>query len=272
MTKSESKKFLSTAEVLWNHRIGPEYFRMGLGGLGCFDAAAPGQFVMIRPQSQAQPLLRRPFSIHNVVLNNQCVCGIEILYKVIGEGTQKLAECRPADRVDVLGPLGNSFSALPSVKSVTMAAGGIGVAPFVFLAETLMKQGLDSAGVTVFLGGRTRNDILCRDAFHRLGLSVRIATDDGSDGEKNLVTVPLEKAVRREKPDIIYACGPVPMLKAVMNIVKTYQIRCEVSIETMMACGMGACLGCAVESRLTEKKYLHACIDGPVFAAEAIRL
>ena len=272
MPEEQRKKYLSEAEVLWNRRAGPGYFRMGLGGLDCFDAAAPGQFVMLRLQSHSQPLLRRPFSIHDVVWENAHFYGVEILYKVIGEGTEELAACRSGDRVDVLGPLGNSFSMPPAGGRVYMIAGGIGVAPFVFLARTLLQRGLDPAGFTVFLGGRTRDDLLCRDTFAGLGVSVRITTDDGSVGEKGLVTSLFQKTAARKKPDIAYACGPVPMLKAVGKIAGAHQIRCEVSIETMMACGMGACLGCAVESRLTEKKYLHACIDGPVFAAEDIHL
>ena len=269
---SNSSICLDTVRVLWNRKQGSEYFQMGVACRSSFDTAVPGQFVMVRSNAQFQPLLRRPFSIHTLIRENGRVSGFEILYKVIGPGTQKLALCRPGDAVDILGPMGSGFSITKDSGRIYMAAGGIGVAPFVFLTEALLQHGVVASGITLFLGGRSMHDLLCRDFFEKTGVDFRIATDDGSVGEKGLVTAPLAKAVAAEKPSLLYACGPVPMLKSVVKIAAEHQIRCEISIETMMACGMGACLGCAVQSRLTEKKYFHACMDGPVFDAKDIYL
>jgi dihydroorotate dehydrogenase electron transfer subunit len=124
----------------------------------------------------------------------------------------------------------------------------------------------------VFIGGRTKDDLLCRDDFVQLGLKVETTTDDGSDGDQCLVTHPLAVAVDQRRPDLIVACGPMAMLDCVIGIAEKHHIPCQVSIETMMACGMGACLGCAVEARVDQSGYLHACLDGPVFNAADLKL
>jgi dihydroorotate dehydrogenase electron transfer subunit len=265
-------KHLAEAVILWNLRAGGACYRMGIGCHPTFETAEPGQFVMIRLQSHAEPLLRRPFSIHDLIWENNRISGIEILYKVIGTGTEKLAGCRKGDVVDILGPLGNGFSLVDPPGSVFMAAGGIGVAPFLFLSKTLLKQGVDASRIVLFFGGRSTGDLAGLKSFEKLGITIQPATEDGSTGVKGMVTVPLVSAIRATKPDILYACGPVPMLKTVTSLSADHDVRCEISIETMMACGMGACLGCAVESRRTGKRYLHACVDGPVFDARQIIL
>jgi dihydroorotate dehydrogenase electron transfer subunit len=272
MKIAENKKQLFEAAVLWNRRVGAAYYRMGIKCPYGFQAAFPGQFVMVRPKLNTQPLLRRPFSIHDLIGAKDCVDGFEILYKVIGPGTEKLASCRKGDMVNVLGPLGKGFSTCHDAGNIYMAAGGIGVAPFNFLLNELLRRGVEGSRITLFLGGRSNKDLLGLKTFERLGIGLQLATDDGSAGVRGLVTVPLEKAIQAKKPDILYACGPVAMLKEVAMISRTYNVHCEISIEAMMACGMGACLGCAVENRRSEKKYLHACIDGPVFDSRDIGL
>jgi len=124
----------------------------------------------------------------------------------------------------------------------------------------------------VFIGGRSKDDLLCRDDFSKLTVQLRITTEDGSAGDKGLVTDPLAMQVKKNPPDVIYACGPLGMLKQVIGIAEAYTIACQVSIETAMACGMGACLGCAVENKTNPDKYWHACLDGPVFDAEEVNL
>ena len=272
MASRNSLKRLDRVKVLWNHELGPGYFQMGVECHASFEAAVPGQFVMVRLKSQDQPLLSRPFSIHDLIRKKDAVIGFEMLYKVIGTGTAKLSGCRAGDQVDILGPLGKGFSLFRGSGAIYVTAGGIGVAPFVFLAKTLLQSGIEGSGITLFLGGRTVLDLLCRKTFEALGVHVQIATDDGSAGVKGLVSGPLEKAVQKRKPDMLYACGPVPMLRSVMKLSAAHDIRCEVSIETMMACGMGACLGCAVENRRSQNTYMHACLDGPVFDARWINL
>ena len=264
--------YQETARVLWNKQIGSEYFRIGLSCKQGFASSIPGQFVMLRVVDHIAPLLRRPFSIHRFIRDKDVTTGIELLYKVVGEGTQKLSFCRSGDSLNILGPLGRGFTVSNDYERIFIAAGGIGVAPMVFLADVLNQRNFDLTRVHLFLGGRSKEDILCKEVFSSLGISVCTTTDDGTEGDQCLVTSPLEVEVEALKPDIIYACGPLEMLKCVIGIAENHSIPCEVSIETAMACGIGVCLGCAVENRKSCEKYLHACMDGPVFNAREINL
>jgi dihydroorotate dehydrogenase electron transfer subunit len=259
-------------KVLWNRRVGPEYYRIGLTCHNGYKDANPGQFVMLRFPDGITPFLRRPFSIHKLIFDNNQTIGIELLYKVVGEGTKKLSTIQVDDIVDILGPLGNGFAFSYHYKSVYIAAGGIGVAPMVFLATYLCKKGVDPSKCEVFIGGRSKDDLLCGDEFIDFGMKLQVTTDDGSEGDRCFITHPLEIAAKGSRPDIIYACGPLEMLTCVLDIAKKYQVPCQVSIETVMACGMGACLGCAVEKKEPKKAYLHACLDGPVFDANLINI
>jgi dihydroorotate dehydrogenase electron transfer subunit len=270
MTHMETR--LSMSRILSNREICPGYFRMRIACDQVYQDAVPGQFVMVRLVGQASPLLRRPFSIHDLIMEGERVTGFDILYKVIGAGTEALSMSRAGDIVDVLGPLGRGFSTRGDLDHVHMMAGGIGVAPFVFLANHLMRQGLSSSQITLFVGGRSCGDLLCLEIFERLGIHVKATTDDGTAGKRCLITQPLGEALRLQKPEMLFACGPMPMLREVMAISRKDGIPCQVSIETMMACGMGACLGCAVEKRDSREKYLHACMDGPVFEVGRIKI
>jgi dihydroorotate dehydrogenase electron transfer subunit len=142
----------------------------------------------------------------------------------------------------------------------------------VFLAQHLVASGLKPFDCEVFLGGRTCEDLLCMDEFAALDLPVHTTTDDGSAGDQCLVTHPVDIALADRRPDVVFACGPLQMLECVIGIAAAHGVICQVSIETAMACGMGACLGCAVPSRDAPGRYYHACLDGPVFDADSIRL
>ncbi len=259
------------AQVLWNHKMGSSYFHLGIS---CFKPgfeAVPGQFVMVRLEDRSWPLLSRPFSIANLITHNGLTTGIELLCKIVGDGTAALAQIKKGARLTVLGPLGNGFDISERDGSVCLAAGGIGVAPLVFLAQTLVDKGAPPANMTVYLGGYSRADLLRGDFFQGLGMPLVTTTDDGSDGFQGLITAPLKKRMQIQPPDILYACGPSGMLKAVSALSRQFRVRCQLSIETIMACGLGACLGCAVEIQQPSAKYLHTCIDGPVFNADEIR-
>ena len=259
-------------QVLYNRSIGPSYFRIGLTCHLSYLKATPGQFIMLRVPDRSAPLLNRPFSIHRPILSNKGIDGIEILYKVIGDGTRAISLCEPGDKIALLGPLGRGFEVSDTHRRIVIAAGGIGIAPMVFLASVLVRKGIDPNDCTVFIGGRSKADLLCMDAFIDLNMQLRTTTEDGSEGEPGLITALLEAQITKNPPDIIFACGPVGMLKQVIEIANRHGVACQVSIETMMACGMGACLGCAVENRNRTEKYWHACMDGPVFDAETIVL
>jgi dihydroorotate dehydrogenase electron transfer subunit len=257
-------------EVLANDPVSADCWRMTLKGHGSYTDARPGQFVMVKTAAGPSPLLRRPFSIHRCGPLTGSATAVELLYRVVGEGTRRMAACTPGQHLAMLGPLGRGFSEPPAGGPVFLAAGGIGVAPLVFLADRLCRSSAPGRDIRVFLGGRTADELLCRDRFEQLGLPVALTTDDGSDGDQCLVTQPLEEAIRRTPPAVVYACGPPGMLRCVIGFVETYGIRCEVSIETYMACGMGACLACAVPDRKKPDRYRHACLHGPVFDAREV--
>ncbi|MCP4348369.1 MAG: dihydroorotate dehydrogenase electron transfer subunit [Desulfobacterales bacterium] len=253
-----------------NENLGNSYFRISLLCSRGYPDAKPGQFVMLRFGDQTDPLLRRPFSIHRLIMEKEKTVGIEILYKVVGKCTQKLSTYKKGDNTDILGPLGNSFHIPDDAGRIFFAAGGVGVAPLVFLAHFMNEKGADLSKYRVFIGGRSKNDLLCENDFLSLGIQVHTTTDDGSAGEKGFVTESLEREIKKNRPDIICACGPLPMLTAAAKTAATYEIPCQVSVETIMACGMGVCLGCAVEKSDDADKYMHVCVDGPVFDTKTL--
>lgn len=263
--------FQEKSQILWNEPVGDCYYSIGLTCHEEYSLARPGQFITLRFVDQIAPLLRRPFSIHNLIQTKVRTQGIELLYKVVGTCTQKLSAYKKGDVIDLLGPLGNGFLIPDTARRVFIVAGGIGVAPLAFLASSMKKKGADISQYQVFIGGRSRGDLLCDEYFSAMGMPVHLTTDDGSDGEKGLVTTPLERAIRQNPPDMMCACGPAPMLKAVAHIAEIYAVPCQISVETLMACGMGVCLGCAVEDKSDARKYLHVCADGPVFDVKVLK-
>lgn len=263
--------FQKQVPIVHHVKLGPGYFRMGLAFPELARIAQPGQFVMVKPPDKRIPLLRRPFSIHNRLVERGEVCGFELLYKVVGQGTQALSRMKAGDVLDVLGPLGNGFSSPEGIREAFLVAGGVGVASLYYLGLELAKN--PAVRSTVFLGGCSASDILCQEAFESLGARVRITTEDCSLGEKGLITSLLHQAIEvNGKPDRIYACGPTGMLKAIGDIAAALDIECEISLETAMACGFGVCLGCAVEKAGSPGSYVHACTDGPVFDSRDVRI
>jgi len=261
----------SKLQILENTEIGPSYFKMAFAYDDAFKSAKPGQFIMVQAGEGGVPLLRRPFSIHNLYPADGIHKGrVEILYKVVGQGTRHLSMLSENDRVDILGPLGNSFEISPNSQNVALICGGIGIAPFLFLARYLKQNSVDLVHSKIFIGGRSKPDILCRNAFQHLGMRMVITTEDGTDGKKGLITEPFKASIGEKKPERVYACGPMPMLKAVSKVCEKFNLPCQVSIETMMACGIGACLGCAVKTHASQESYQHACLDGPVFDSRDI--
>jgi len=254
-----------TVQVLANIPAGAGYYRIRLSCHRQYATARPGQFVMVRFPEQVDPLLPRPFSIHRLIKSAGVTTELELLYKVVGKGTHVLSLRQPGDHLSLTGPLGRGFAVPADVAHIKIVAGGIGVAPMIFLLDYLNEHKHDLAGVEVFLGGRSKADLLCLAEFSTLGVPVHMTTDDGSSGDQCLVTDPLEIAVVKNRPDIIFACGPMEMLGCVAGIADKHGVACQVSIEAMMACGMGACLGCAVAGRKSSDKYLHVCLNGPVF-------
>ncbi len=263
--------FQAKAKIVYSKRIKDNYFKSILSSPRIALGALPGQFVNIKVNSCQEPLLRRPFSIHRVSGSN-----IEILYEVLGKGTQILAQRKAGEYLDIIGPLGNGFDlrfAISEKRKAILVAGGIGVAPLLFLAEQLIKRNTQYAirNTLVLIGAKRKNQVLCEQEFKKLGCEVKIATDDGSGGFKGRVTDLLLSILRANgltgKQATIYACGPRPMLKEIANISQKYNIPAQISLEEHMACGIGACLGCVVN---TKNGYQRVCKEGPVFAADKI--
>jgi dihydroorotate dehydrogenase electron transfer subunit len=226
------------------------------------NTAVPGQFVMVRLGKELDPLLRRPFSIHRVKDNGS----LQILFKVVGKGTRLLSSMKKGQFLDIVGPLGKGFKVGKGGKCIV--GGGMGIAPLLFLAQSLLKT--DSpASITIMLGARTKSEIEKLESdFTKLGLNVQVATDDGSYGHHGFVTdFLLQELDQKGKGVTVLSCGPHLMLKKVATMCKEHNVECQVSLETMMACGISACLGCAIKKATTKKElsYLHVCKDGPVF-------
>jgi dihydroorotate dehydrogenase electron transfer subunit len=226
---------------------------------------------MLRIDNGFFPLLPRPFSINRLMRSEEGIEGIEILYKKVGKGTQKMSLLRKEDSIRVLGPLGKGFQIPEGPRRVFVVAGGVGVAPLLFLVERILAGGVNPKACFVFLGGRTCEDILCHEEFLQMGVQVMVTTDDGSAGNQCLVTLPVEVAAEQNPPDIIFACGPKGMLDCVVRLSERLKISCQVSIESHMACGIGACRGCAVAGS-GKDRYLHVCTDGPVFDSTKLHL
>ncbi|MDJ0782481.1 MAG: dihydroorotate dehydrogenase electron transfer subunit [Desulfosarcinaceae bacterium] len=259
------------ASVLWNAAVSEDVYHLGLTAPSDFGRARPGQFVMVRIPRAPGALLRRPFSIHKLIFDGgRRVSGFELLYKTVGKGTHALINYRIGDTLPILGPLGSSFSANKPWRRVFLVAGGIGVAPMPFLADRLLAKRLNPEDCHVFIGGQSAADLLCQDDFRALGVPLTLTTDDGSAGDQCLITHPVEAALDRSPPDALFACGPMPMLACLAGFLEQRGIFAQVSVESMMACGMGACLGCALPVRDTHAPYRHACIDGPVFDLDQI--
>lgn len=258
------------AKLLYNKRVKNNYFHCALAAPKIAKEARPGQFVMLKAGEDCQPLLRRPLGIHS--LKGQA---IELLYEVVGQGTEILSHKKPGEYLDIIGPLGNGFNyRLPFTvyRLPILVAGGMGVAPLVFLGERLITKS-PSHQVTrkplVLLGAKTKSHILCEKEFRKLGCNVKIATDNGSSGLKGKVTDLLKHLLSTidYRLSTIYACGPHPMLKGVAAVAKKYDIPAQLSLEEHMACGIGACFGCAVD---TIDGYKRVCRDGPVFQAQGV--
>ena len=251
------------AEIVRTEKLTGDIHRFTLKAADMAGASRPGQFVMVRAGEGLDPLLRRPFSIHQVAEGGL----LQILFKVVGKGTHNLAGLQAGHYMDLLGPLGRGFLHNTEHRHY-LVGGGIGIAPLLFLAQKLLKKN-EPAAIKVLLGARTKAEFAALvDDFKSMGLVVQAATEDGSLGLQGLAT-DLMAPLPDEGGGMVYACGPYPMLRAVVGASRDKGWACQVSLETIMACGLAACLGCAVQ-RADLNGYVHACKDGPVFDADEV--
>lgn len=249
------KKYIADWIVRENTLLNYEYCLLKLELSNEIHEILPGQFVQVRVENSPRTFLRRPISVHFVDrLRNE----LWLLIRIAGDGTRSMARLKAGETINLIYPLGNSFS-IPEdnrEEKLLLIGGGIGIAPLLFLGERLLKAGFHPS---FLLGARSLNDLLQLDEFMKLG-NVYTTTEDGSYGEKGYVTDhPILQAGR---PDRIYTCGPTPMIEAVARYARKREIPCEVSLENTMACGIGACL-CCVEK--TTHGNVCVCTEGPVF-------
>jgi dihydroorotate dehydrogenase electron transfer subunit len=218
----------------------------------------PGEFVMVRGDWGCHPVLPRAFSLVESGATGS------ILVKAVGPGTELLAGMNVGDELVVFGPLGNGYSVDASDRRPVLVAGGVGVAPLLFLAQQLAASGVKP----IFLyGARTQHDLPLAQAIAEVAELV-VTTEDGSVGERGLITQPLQRLLTDDANVIVYSCGPDGMLEAVARVAMAQDVECQVALEAPMACGMGTCKGCAVMT--ASGSYQYVCYDGPVFAARDI--
>ena len=273
-----------TVQIVSNERDTDSYFRLVLRAPQIAPLIQPGQFAHVRVLPLKDALLRRPFSIFQVSGDT-----FSILYKTVGKGTDALARMGAGEELSVIAPLGHGFT-VPKRGGETplLVAGGYGMAAMYLLAQRSPQKGI------VFVGGRRRVDILCEKEFQALGWDVRVTTEDGSHGEKGLVTQPLlaelrssrgnEAQIKKSKKGQslltsaatcrkmkIFACGPTPMLKAVGKIAEEFNVPAELSMDEHMCCGVGVCLTCVIPVKTGDGwEYQRTCTEGPVFDSRQV--
>ena len=269
------------ARVISNTRLSADYNVIALAAPDIAADARPGQFVMVKSGRGGDPLLRRPFSVFEVLRSNNHVEGLTLLSKRIGVTTNILFEAVEGDTISCLGPLGRPFELVDPPAEAWMVAGGVGLAPFATLAEALLARGTKT---TLFYGARSGAELFYLDWFASRGIRLVLATEDGSLGDRARITVPLERELgsrpasnSRPSADVmIYACGPEPMLEAVAHVASKFKRPSQVSVERTMGCGMGGCYSCVIPVRDSAAgagsthHYVRSCIAGPVFRGDEI--
>jgi dihydroorotate dehydrogenase electron transfer subunit len=256
------------AAVISNTRLSADYSVVALAAPEVASLARPGQFVMVKPSRGSDPLLRRPFSIFEILRDPQgAPAGVSLLNKRVGAGTGLLYEIEPGTRIGCLGPLGQPFEPVDPPAEAWMIAGGVGLAPFVTLAEALRALGTRTR---LFYGARRASELYHVELFERLGVEPILSTEDGSRGVRGYVTLPLDAALTampRTQEVRLYVCGPTPMMRAVALLAAGRGRPCDVSLEQVMGCGLGGCYSCVVLARddTGSPHFVRSCIEGPVF-------
>jgi dihydroorotate dehydrogenase electron transfer subunit len=245
--------------IIENRRLSNDIFILELSGNNYFPSLKPGQFVQVKVDGSPETFLRRPISIHDVDYERNT---IKLLIQIAGKGTEKLSNLKKGETLNILYPLGNSFTLPAENSQVLLIGGGCGVAPLLFLGKYLKSQGFKPE---ILLGFRNSDRIIEYEEYERLG-PVYLTTEDGSKGEKGFVT---DHPVLKDRHyDHICCCGPESMMKAVAGYCFNKSITCEASLEHLMACGFGVCLCCIVD---TVQGHVCTCIDGPVFNTKELK-
>lgn len=274
-----------TVEILENVKLARDTFRVRFACPELARAIVPGQFLMLRLSGANDPLIGRPFALYDTVLDAAgAPVGVDVVYLVKGKFTSRLCAARPGERLDVWGPLGNGF-APPPVEHLVMVAGGIGQTPFLALGREC--RGARQYGwparsvrpiprVTLCYGARSADLFAGLADFEAAGIALQLTTDDGSRGRRGFVTELVRDTLSASPAAVrsvqLVCCGPEPMMRAVARLAAEFDVPCQVSLETPMACGIGVCFTCVAKVRDGEGTwdYKRTCVEGPVFDAAAI--
>lgn len=254
------------AELVRKENLKPDIYKFSVKAEEIVKIAKPGQFLNIRVNNEVEPLLRRPISIYNLDKENGI---LEFIFQVKGRGTKILAQRTIGEKIDILGPLGYGSFKFNEYKNIAIIGGGIGVFPLYELAKQAKENGKN---VNTYLGFRNKDLVTLEDKFEEVSDNLIITTDDGSYKEKGFAIDWLKKD---KNIDCIFACGPLPMLRAVREYAIENDIPCQISLEERMACGLGVCLGCAIKTAKSPKEapeYWHVCKAGPVFEAKDVEI
>ncbi len=256
----------TTAIILDKWEVAPQHIWMRLSCSWCGRDVRPGQFLHLQLPEADTPLLRRPYTIYRARGDS-----LEILFQVIGQGTELLADRQVGDDVRVLAPLGVGFPMPPLDATAVIVAGGVGIASLYLLVERLVEARISTR---VLFGSRSRAYLLCCDDLAALGVAPDIATVDGSEGYHGLVTELACRVLDEESPPRphVYACGPTPMMAALADLTLDRGIPTQVALENRMGCGLGVCLGCVVPVVSDDgPAFERVCTEGPVFDARRVR-
>lgn len=273
MTASACKQGLpppqeSVGEILENRRLGPVTWILKIHAPQLAPRIRPGQFVNLETSTSIVPLLRRPMSVHKVVGHGGTPTGFCVLYDVVGPGTLALSQLKAGHRISYVGPLGNAIDVPETAKRAILVAGGIGAGPIKIVAEALQARGLRD--ITVCYGARDADHCVPVEDLAPHGCRMLVCTDDGSMGKAMRVTgyvAQLLDGKRLERGDYVFACGPVPMFKALRDLLQPHGIECEAATEEFMGCGFGICNGCPLRQIQPDGSvaYRLCCLDGCIF-------
>ncbi len=255
MSKEETLKIKS------NIKIADQIYAMKLESFFISQEAKPGQFVHLLCKKDYGAFLRRPFSLANIDSKNH---ELIIVYRVLGKGTQSMAEMKAGEKISALGPLGHGFILEDSYENVAVVAGGLGTAPVLEIVKYYKQKS------RIYLG--FLEEPILEEEIKRYTSLLEVFTETGSVGKKGLVTKDLLEQFRQNPPDMVYTCGPKPMMKALAQICDRLEIPCQVSLEERMGCGIGACLTCSCKTKKKDQKneYTRVCKEGPVYWAKEV--
>ncbi len=257
------------AKLIKKEKLLDNLYKFSVEAKEIVNIAKPGNFIEIRINENLDPFLRRPISIYNLDKENGI---LEFIFQVKGKGTKLLAKKEEGELIDIIGPLGSGIFKLEKIKNIAIIGGGIGIFPLYELAKEAQADGLN---VNTYIGFRNKDLVVLEKEFQMVSSHLIVTTDDGSYAKNGFAIEYLKSDLESKQIDAIYACGPLPMLKAVKQLAENKNIPCQLSLEEKMGCGLGVCLGCAVKtagSPKEEPQYIHVCKAGPVFDSKLIEI